>query len=129
MQKKQIEKQVAMAITKPKKYIKTALVILASLALLYLVVFLTTKKEQIPVELQTKIDSLTKVSAVLAEKQRSIDSTIKLYQTKVDDVDIRIANIKQRTIIIKKYYHKRTQVISTYTPTQIDSFFKDRYNY
>jgi hypothetical protein len=129
MQIKQIEDQLVKAITKPKSYIKEILIVILSLILVYGVIFLTTKKEHIPVEVQTKIDSLTKVNAVLVQKQQDIDSILKTFEFKIKQVDARVDNIKERTIIIRKYYHTQSQAASTYTPTQIDSFFRQRYNY
>jgi len=31
--------------------------------------------------------------------------------------------------IIKEYYHEVSQQVNNYTPTELDSFFKARYNY
>jgi hypothetical protein len=63
------------------------------------------------------------------EKQNQIDSTIAVYGIKVNEVDFQIDNIKEKTTIVREYYHEVGQQAGKYTPTQIDSFFKVRYNY
>ena len=82
-----------------------------------------------PANLQATIDSLTNANKELVERQKQIDSTIKVYETEVQHVDTKIGDIKEKTTIIREYYHEQAQAVSTYTPTQVDSFFKARYNY
>ncbi len=61
--------------------------------------------------------------------QQQIDSTIHVYETEVKQVDDKIDNIKEKTTIIKEYYHEISQQVNNYTLTELDSFFKKRYNY
>lgn len=82
-----------------------------------------------PAELQATIDSLTNVNKTLVERQKQIDSTIQLYETQVKEVDNKIDHIKEKTTVIREYYHEQSQAASSYTPNQIDSFFKQRYGY
>ena len=82
-----------------------------------------------PADLKATIDSLTRVNATLVEHQKQIDSTIKVYETEVKQVDDQIDNVKEKTTIIREYYHEQSQAASSYTPTQVDSFFKTRYGY
>ncbi len=63
------------------------------------------------------------------EHQKQIDSTIRVYETEVKQVDHQIDNIKEKTTIIKEYFHDVSQQVNHYDATQIDSFFKARYNY
>jgi prefoldin subunit 5 len=65
----------------------------------------------------------------LVNRQNKIDSTIEVYEQKVDQVDFQIDNIKEKTTIVREYYHEVGQQAGKYTPTQVDSFFKARYNY
>ena len=74
-------------------------------------------------------DSLKGMYQILLKKQKQIDSTIAVYETKVSEIDFQIDNIKEKTTIVREYYHEVGQQVGKYTPTQIDSFFKARYNY
>jgi hypothetical protein len=116
-------------ITKIKKNYKQIIYIILGLFLLYGIIWITIRKPQIPVELQATIDSLTNVNKQLIEHQKQIDSAIHIYEAKVKQVDYQIDNIKEKTTIIKEYYHEQSQQINTYTPTELDLFFKARYNY
>ena len=82
-----------------------------------------------PADLQATIDSLTNANIKLIEHQKQIDSTIKVYEAEVKEVDNQIDHIKEKTTIIREYYHEQSQAASSYTPTQVDSFFRNRYGY
>jgi len=112
-----------------KSYIKPALYTVAGLIVLYFIILLATRKPQIPIEYKNAIDSLTKANAALQQKQIKLDSTITSYENKVDQVDIQIDNIKEKTTIVKEYHHEVIQQVNHYDATQVDSFFKARYNY
>lgn len=112
-----------------KKNYKTILIIIGSLVLLYGVILLATRKPQIPVDLKASIDSLTLMNKKLMESQQRMDSTISTYNSKIEQIDTRISHIKNQTTIINKYYNDLGQQVDQYTPNQVDSFFKKRYNY
>lgn len=112
-----------------KKNYKTILIIIGSLLLLYGVIWITTRKPQIPTDLKTTIDSLINVNKQLIERQKQIDSTISLSQQKIAQIDYQINNIKEKTTIIREYYHEVSGQVGKYTPSQVDSFLKARYNY
>lgn len=111
------------------KYKKQIAYVIVGLFLLYGIIWITTRKPQIPADLQATIDSLTNANKELEMHQKQIDSTIHVYETEVKQVDYQIDNIKEKTTIIKEYYHEQSQQVNTYTPTELDSFFKTRYNY
>lgn len=111
------------------KYKKQIVYVIVGLFLLYGIIWIATRKPQMPAELQATIDSLTNANKALVEHQRQIDSTIHVYETEVKQVDYQIDNIKEKTTIIKEYYHNVSQQVNTYTPTELDLFFKTRYNY
>jgi hypothetical protein len=111
------------------KYKKQIAYIIVGLFLLYGIIWVTTRKPQIPAEYKAAIDSLNKANAILAAEQKKLDSTITTYETKVDEVDIQIDNIKEKTTIVKEYHHEVIQQVNHYDATQVDSFFKSRYNY
>ena len=112
-----------------QKYIKPALFVVAGLFIMYLMIYLFTPKPQIPLEYKHALDSLNRISIELVEKQKKSDSIISEYQMKVNEVDLKISNIKEKTTVVREYYYEKQKQIDKYTPTQIDSFFKNRYNY
>ena len=108
-----------------KKIIYGIIILIA----LYGIILLFTRKPQMPAEYRLAIDSLSATNKVLIEYQKHLDSTISIFKDKVDQVDVKIDNIKNKTIIINRYYTNLGQKVDRYTATQIDSFFKQRYNY
>jgi hypothetical protein len=111
------------------KYKKQIAYVIVGLFLLYGIIWIATRKPQIPADIKATIDSLTNVNKQLIEHQKQIDSTIHVYEAEVKQVDYQIDNIKEKTTIIKEYYHEQSQQVNNYTPTELDSFFKARYNY
>jgi len=111
------------------KYKKQIAYVIVGLFVLYGIIWLATRKPQIPADIKATIDSLTNVNKQLIEHQKQIDSTIHVYEAEVKQVDYQIDNIKEKTTIIKEYYHEVSQQVNNYTPTELDSFFKARYNY
>jgi uncharacterized oligopeptide transporter (OPT) family protein len=111
------------------KYKKQIAYIIVGLFLLYGIIWIVTRKPQMPADLQATIDSLTNVNKQLIEHQKQIDSTIHVYETEVKQIDYAVDHIKEKTTIIKEYYHDVSQQVEHYDATQVDSFFKTRYNY
>ena len=111
------------------KYKKQISYIIIGLWVVYGVIWLGTRQPKMPADIKATIDSLINVNKQLLEKQKQIDSTIAVYETKVNEIDFQIDNIKEKTTIVREYYHEVGQQAGKYTPTQIDSFFKARYNY
>ena len=112
-----------------KKNYKIVLYVIGALVLLYGVIWITTRKPQMPADIKAIIDSLTNANKQLIEHQKQIDSTINVYETEVNKVDLEINSIKEKTTIVREYYHEVSEQATHYTPTQVDSFFKNRYNY
>ena len=111
------------------KYKKQIAYVIVGLFLLYGIIWIATRKPQMPANIKATIDSLTNINKQLIEHQKQIDSTINVYEAEVKQVDYQIDNIKEKTTIIKEYYHEVNQQVNNYTPTELDSFFKARYNY
>ena len=111
------------------KYKKQIIYVIVGLFLLYSIIWLATRKPQIPVDLKASIDSLTVVNKKLMKSQEHMDSTITAYNSKIEQIDNHISNIKNQTTVVNKYYNDLGQQVDQYQPTQIDSFFKQRYNY
>lgn len=102
---------------------------IGALALLYGAIYLFTPKPQMPVEYKAVIDSLTVANTEIEAKQLKIDSSIQVFETEVRLLDLQVDNIKEKTTIIREIYREKNAAASNYNTTQIDSFFKARYNY
>jgi hypothetical protein len=108
------------------------LLIVAGILLgLFIVINIITKKEKFQenIGIKAQIDSLAKVNAELQSKQATLDSISKEYELHLDDLDWKIDNVGEKKTIIREYYYDRVKQPKSYTPKQIDSFFKNRYNY
>lgn len=112
-----------------KKYYKNILYVLLGFIVIYFLISILTPKPQMPAEYKAIIDSLTTVNKQLIERQKQIDSSINVYEEQVKQIDFQIDNIKEKTTIVREYYHEVGQQAAQYSPTQVDSFFKARYKY
>jgi hypothetical protein len=113
-------------ITKNQNNIKLILIVLVSLVAMYWMIRLFTPKPQMPAEYKVQLDMLNKSNSDLVAKQKQIDSTIAVYNGKIGELDVKISSIKEKTTIIKEYFHEVSQAADKFTPTQVDSFFKAR---
>jgi vacuolar-type H+-ATPase subunit I/STV1 len=94
--------------------------------LYWLIFFLTPKIEMSAVEKQ-KIDSINIIVKEIYENQQKLDSSIVVYNKKIDEVNNRIDKIKGQKTIIKEIYYEEINRVNSYTDNNIDSFFADRY--
>ena len=108
---------------------KLGLYVVIGLLAILGILWVTTRQPQMPANIKATIDSLSAVNKQLLERQKQIDSTIAVYETEINQIDNQVDNIKEKTTIVREYYHEVGQQASQYNPTQVDSFFKDRYNY
>jgi hypothetical protein len=108
---------------------KIGFYIIGGLLVLFGLLWVTTRQPKMPADIKATIDSLTNVNKQLIEHQKQIDSTIAIYETEINQIDNQVDNIKEKTTIVREYYHEVGQQAGKYTPTQVDSFFKARYNY
>jgi len=97
--------------------------------ILYFAIQLLTTKREISSDFKAQLDSLQKVTVALQKQQKSYDSTILLEEEKIKELDYQIDHVKEKTTIIKEYYHEQSKAADSYTPTQLDSFFAKRYGY
>ena len=74
-----------------------------------------------------QIDSLNSRIDSLEGDQLQLDSLIKVYQDSVSVLDHKIDSTKQKITDIRTYYGNKIKDISRYNPTQLDSFFTNRY--
>jgi biopolymer transport protein ExbB/TolQ len=112
-----------LAIFKIIQYIAVVIV------LLYFAIQLLTTNKEISSNFKAQLDSLQKVTVALQKQQKSYDSTLLIEQEKIKELDYQIDNVKEKTTIIKEYYHEQSKAADSYTPTQLDSFFAKRYGY
>lgn len=96
---------------------------------LYFAIQLFTTNREISSDFKAQLDSLQKVTVTLQKQQKSYDSTLLIEQDKIKELDYQIDNVKEKTTIIKEYYHEQSKAADSYTPTQLDSFFAKRYGY
>jgi vacuolar-type H+-ATPase subunit I/STV1 len=99
------------------------------LVIVYFLIQLLTIKRKISVDFKAQLDSLQKVTVILQKQQKSYDSVISSEEQKIKELDYQIDNVKEKTTIIKEYYHEQSKAADSYTPTQLDSFFAKRYGY
>lgn len=111
--------------------IKKIIYVILGLILLYFVVRLATRKEKFQEnkELINKIDSLQKISTQLKEEQQKITERDSVFNESIINIDDKISNVQGEKVIIREYYNNQTQSVKKYKPSQVDSFFKERYNY
>ncbi len=81
------------------KYKKQIGYIIIGLWLVYGTVWLSTRQPKMPADIKATIDSLTDVNKQLLEKQKQIDSTIKVYETEISQIDSKVDNIKKRQLL------------------------------
>lgn len=108
---------------------KLGLYVVIGLLAILGILWVTTRQPQMPANIKATIDSLSAVNKQLLERQKQIDSTIAVYETEINQIDNQVDNIKEKTTIVREYYHEVGQQAAQYNPTQVDSFFKARYNY
>ena len=124
-----IKKDLIDFIKKNESKSKLGLYIVLGLLAILGVLWVTTRQPQMPTNIKATIDSLSAINKQLLERQKQIDSTIAVYETEINQIDNQVDNIKEKTTIVREYYHEVGQQSGKYTPTQVDSFFKARYNY
>lgn len=126
---KKVEQEITTFVNKNKGKAKIGLYIIGGLIILFGIIWITTRKPQMPADIKATIDSLTNVNKQLIEHQKQTDSIIIVYENKIKQVDNEIDHIREKTTIIREYYHEQIQSANSYTSTQVDSFFRQRYNY
>lgn len=122
-------KTLKLMVKKNSKTIGKLLIVIGGLIFLYLFILLVMPKPGMPADIKATIDSLTAVNKQLIEHQKQIDSTIAVYEDEINQIDNQVDGIKEKTTIVREYYHEVSNQAEQYTPTQVDSFFKARYKY
>jgi prefoldin subunit 5 len=97
--------------------------------LICVIVYLLIPKSDVSADIKASIDSLTVENKRLLQSQENINKSINAYEYKINKIDSEINNIQNKTTTINRYYTAVGQQVDNYTPPEIDSFFKKRYNY
>lgn len=111
--------------------VRPLIMVAGILLLLFIVISISIKKDNIVESpyIKAQIDSLAKANDSLRIRQAKLDSMSAEYQVQIDDLDWKVQNVGEKKTIIREYYHEKVKEPAGYTPKQVDSFFKNRYNY
>jgi hypothetical protein len=121
------EKQV-----KPSKkgdIIKVVLALLAVLLGTYMFVEPGKSNYVIDQNIINKIDSLQAVNDTLIRENLELDSIIARYEEVIYDLDLRVTNLAGKRSDINDYYNKKKRGLEEQEPTDLDTFFMNRYEY
>jgi hypothetical protein len=110
---------------------KDAIIVLLIIIIGFLVFSLFDSKEvvKVPKELLHQIDSLKKENIILQNKLKSEDSTISNYKLQIEILDSMLVYNRMKIDTTNKKSHSTIIKIKGYKDNEVDSFFKDRYNY
>jgi mannitol-specific phosphotransferase system IIBC component len=105
--------------------------VVAAIVVLFILINIFTKKEKMKEQeyIKAQIDSLNKINVELKAKQDSLDKTSKKFEDEIIKLDWKLQNVGENKTVIKEFYHEKKEKTKKYTPSQLDKFFKNRYNY
>jgi hypothetical protein len=111
------------------KYFKEIIITVLVIILVFLVIKIFTPAPDKSELLKYKLEQLDLKIKDLKQKQKQLDDSILFYKKDIIRIDENIKNIRSQRTTINNYYELIDKKISTYSPAQIDSAFKKRYNY
>jgi hypothetical protein len=114
------------------KYAKYALIGLGIVIGVIILVNVLTPKVVLPQdtkELQKKIEDLEANNLELIKKQIEIDSLTAQYDARIEEIEARLTDVGTSRVVIQKIYSDKITKSKTSTPSDLDTFFKQRYNY
>ena len=105
------------------------LISVVSLTLLLYFMFVKISPTQVGdyTQQKQKIDSLNSVIIKLEDKQIELNRSIFDQQLEMNILSHSIDSTNKEIVKVRKYYAKKIKDITTYTPTQLDNFFTERY--
>ena len=71
--------------------------------------------------LQVKVDSAAVINQLLDNKMDSVNTHVTEITNEINHIDNNISVIKQQT-------NEKVNIVDTYTATELEQFFTDRYN-
>jgi hypothetical protein len=115
-----------------KTYVKYFLIGIGVVIGIIIIVNILTPKVVLPQDskdLQKKIEDLEANNLELIRKQIEIDSLTAQYDARIQEIENKLTDVGTSRVIIQKVYTDRINKSKTATPSELDSFFKQRYNY
>jgi hypothetical protein len=110
-----------------------SLIIVGVIVLFIIAQFLCIKKDVPNMDTSYKlihtIDSLNAENAKLKLQAKSYDSIITMYKIQISMLDSQIVLNQSKFDTAKEKAGNKSNKVKSYTLSQVDSFFKDRYNY
>jgi hypothetical protein len=110
------------------RWILYSLIVLV-LAYIFLPEFFPAKEYKPDQTLVNRIDSLEQKNKELEFYIMQFDSLQFEFDQQIIELNTRIDNNKGKTTIIREVYKDKGNSARKFTPSQVDSFFKDRYNF
>jgi hypothetical protein len=104
--------------------------ILAAVILLLLGYIAFTSRSHTPtnnLKYKTEIDSLNRAISKYQQHQNVLDKKILDKELVIKELDYEIDSTKQVIIQERKYYGEKIKNAGRYTPTELNSFFSERY--
>ena len=76
-----------------------------------------------------KLEQIDKNINEIKNLQKTLNDSIKYYQTKIDSIDKKISNIKIEKKEVNNYYYQKKEQIKNANKKEIDSLLRSRYNF
>lgn len=109
--------------------LKKVLYIVFGACVVYFAIYIFTSKPQVSTEFQSKLDSLDKSISLLKQQQKTYDAAIQKAESEVQEINHQLQGIGEKTTIIKEYYYEKSKAVDSFSHSQLDSFFANRYGY
>jgi peptidoglycan hydrolase CwlO-like protein len=76
-----------------------------------------------------KLEQIDKHIEEMKNIQKSLTDSIQAYEDKIDEIDVKISNIKIEKKEVNNFYTQKKEEIKTADKKQIDSLLRSRYNF
>lgn len=96
---------------------------------IYLVFRVFTPTPQVSDLNKYKLEQIDKHIEEMKNLQKSLSDSIQSYQSKIDEIDEKISNIKVEKKEVNNYYTQKKEEIKNADKKQIDSLLRNRYNF
>ena len=110
------------------KYFREILLVVMGIALTFLLIKIFTPPPKNDL-LEYKLNQLDLKIKDLKDKQKQLGDSISFYKREIQLIDENIKNIRIERKTVNNYYEIKDREIPRYTPAQIDSALRKRYNY
>jgi peptidoglycan hydrolase CwlO-like protein len=110
------------------KYFKEILLVVMAIALTFLLIKIFTPPPKNDL-LEYKLKEIDTKIKDLKDKQKQLGDSVLYYKKQIELIDENIKNIRIERKTVNNYYEIKDREIPGYTPAQIDSALRKRYNY